>query len=76
MNLEEIKKLIKEEGKIVIADENGPSLVVMSYEDYKNAKTGQNSSNNEVNPQTFSTDSPVKEQIKRNSSLSIDDLPF
>ncbi len=76
MNLEEIKKLIKEEGKIVIADENGPSLVVMSYEDYKNAKTGQNSSNNEANPSTFSTNSPVKEQIKRNSSLSIDDLPF
>ncbi len=76
MNLEEIKKLIKEEGKIVIADENGPSLVVMSYEDYKNAKTGQNSSNNEVNPQTFSTDRPTKEQIRRSSSLSIDDLPF
>ena len=39
MNLNEIKNLINEEGgKLIIADDNGPAMVVMSYSDYKKLK--------------------------------------
>lgn len=85
MDLKEIKNLINEEGKLVIADENGPILVVMSYVDYKKLKSNQN--NNQANSQVSSQvhdeiieQLPIKnerfsEEVRTNS-LGIDDLPF
>jgi uncharacterized protein with ACT and thioredoxin-like domain len=69
MELNEIKRIIEEEGgKIILAQDNGPTLIIMKLEDYRNKK--------EVKVEVKS------EQVSRISreieveSLKIDDLPF
>ncbi|MDD4409651.1 MAG: hypothetical protein PHW52_03320 [Candidatus Pacebacteria bacterium] len=80
MNLEDIKKILEDEGgKLIIANENGPSLVVMSYDDYKKMK-GMNSQESKKIVETRIDQLPIKErpvsqEIKSNS-FGIDDLPF
>jgi hypothetical protein len=79
MDLGDIKKLIGEEGKLIIVDNNEPSLVVMSYNDYKKMKDN-NSQVVRKNDEIIIEELPIKnkpmpEEAKTNS-FRIDDLPF
>jgi PHD/YefM family antitoxin component YafN of YafNO toxin-antitoxin module len=69
MELNEIKKIIEEEGgKIVLAQDNGPTLIIMKLEDYRGKKEAKAETKNEQiskNPREFEVE-----------SLKIDDLPF
>jgi len=69
MELNEIKKIIEEEGgKIVLAQDNGPTLIIMKLEDYRSKKEAKAETKNEQiskNPREFEVE-----------SLKIDDLPF
>lgn len=69
MDLNEIKKIIKEEkAKIIITDEMGPTLIVLNYDEYKAMRDNK----------------PMTEEIKKeeipeelkNEQLKIEDLPF
>ena len=68
MDLNEIKKLIQEEKvKVVIADPDGTSLIVLDYEEYKKLKGIKNEKQEK------------KEEIPNEleeESLKVDDLPF
>ncbi|HNP79427.1 MAG TPA: hypothetical protein PKI00_01080 [Candidatus Pacearchaeota archaeon] len=67
MDLNEIKKLIQEEkAKIIIADPNGTSLIVLDYEEYKKLKGIK------------STKEETKEMPKEleGEPLKVDDLPL
>jgi len=69
MELNEIKKIIEEEGgKIILANENGPTLIIMKLEDYRSKKEAKAEIKNE---QT----SKIPREIEV-ESLKIDDLPF
>jgi len=69
MDLKEIKKIIEEEGgKIIIASEDGPALVVMRLSDYRGKKEAKIES--KVEP------APKVPQELETESLKIDDLPF
>ena len=69
MELNEIKKIIEEEGgKIILADENGPTLIIMKLEDYRAKKEVKVESKNEQ-----ISKSPREFEVE---SLKIDDLPF
>lgn len=74
MDLKEIKNLINEEGKLVIADENGPMLVVMSYNDYKKLKNGSQNAAGAVDQLPIKSEH-FPEEIRSNS-FGLDDLPF
>lgn len=69
MELNEIKKIIEEEGgKIILAQDNGPTLIIMKLEDYKGRKEIKAEVKNEPvskAPREFETE-----------TLKIDDLPF
>jgi PHD/YefM family antitoxin component YafN of YafNO toxin-antitoxin module len=69
MDLKEIKKIIEEEGgKIIVTSEEGPTLVIMSLDDYRGRKEAK--IENKV-------ESPAKVPKELESeSLKIDDLPF
>jgi PHD/YefM family antitoxin component YafN of YafNO toxin-antitoxin module len=68
MDLNEIKKIIQEEKtKIIIATEDGPAMVIMSYDDYKKTKGRKE----EVVPSV-----PKAPKELEAESLKIDDLPF
>ncbi len=70
MELKEIKKIIQEEkSKIIIADETGPTMVIMSYEDYKRLKGGIKKEGDV--PSNNATPKELESE-----SLRIDDLPF
>ncbi|GMX58410.1 MAG: hypothetical protein MCSN_0640 [Candidatus Microsyncoccus archaeolyticus] len=67
MDLNEIKKLIQEEkAKIIIADPNGTSLIVLDYEEYKKLKGIK------------STKEETKDMPKEleGEPLKVDDLPL
>ena len=69
MELNEIKKIIEEEGgKIILATENGPTLIIMKYEDYR----GKKETKAEVKTEQVSK---VPREIEA-ETLKIDDLPF
>lgn len=83
MDINEIKKLIKEDkAKIIIVDEKGPTLVIMDYAEYRNMKDSgavrpsavyQNTTANygeEIRKEQTTSKQPEEE------SLRIDDLPF
>ncbi|MFA5714326.1 MAG: hypothetical protein WC998_01120 [Candidatus Paceibacterota bacterium] len=69
MDLKEIKKIIEEEGgKIIVTSEEGPTLVIMSLDDYRGRKEAKIESK---------VESPAKVPKELESeSLKIDDLPF
>lgn len=81
MDINEIKKLIREDrAKIIIADEQGPSLVIMDYAEYRAMKDG-----NLVKPaEQPSLLSKYKTEIQpeepkaepEEEALRIEDLPF
>jgi len=69
MELNEIKKIIEEEGgKIVLAQDNGPTLIIMKLEDYRNKK--------EVKSEVKIESAPRVSREVEVESLKIDDLPF
>lgn len=69
MELNEIKKIIEEEGgKIILAQENGPTLIIMKLEDYRSKKETKAEVRNEQV-------SRVSQEVEV-ESLKIDDLPF
>jgi len=64
MDLNEIKKLIKEEKvKVVLVDSDGTSLIVLDYEEYKKTR----------GPKEEKKESP--EELE-DDSLRVEDLPF
>jgi len=69
MDLKEIKKIIEEEGgKIIVTSEEGPSLVIMSLDDYRGKKGVKVENKVEAAP-------AVPRELEA-ESLKIDDLPF
>ncbi|MFA6252055.1 MAG: hypothetical protein WCX74_01505 [Candidatus Paceibacterota bacterium] len=80
MNLKDIKNLINEEGgKLIIADENGPAMVIMSYSDYKKLKI--TSQKPEESDDLIEQLPIVKEEKNvivpsKKESFGIEDLPF
>lgn len=69
MELNEIKKIIEEEGgKIVLAQENGPTLIIMKLEDYRGKKEVKSEIKNEPAAKI-----PRELEVE---ALKIDDLPF
>ena len=80
MNLKDIKNLINEEGgKLIIADENGPAMVIMSYSDYKKLKITP--SRPEKTDDLIEQLPNIKEEKNvivpsKKESFGVDDLPF
>ncbi|MFA5178330.1 MAG: type II toxin-antitoxin system prevent-host-death family antitoxin [Candidatus Paceibacterota bacterium] len=78
MDINEIKKIIKEDkAKIIIADQGEPILVVMSYEDYQALKKSENKP--DLARKNIPTQEPEKKEIKQtieDDLLKIEDLPF
>lgn len=69
MELNEIKKIIEEEGgKIILAQDNGPALIIMKLEDYRGKKEIKAEIKNEAVVK-------VPRELEA-ESLKIDDLPF
>jgi len=80
MDLSKIKKIVLEEGKVVIVD-NDDALVIMSFEEYKKIKNLPKQETQE--PKVIPADVEQKETKdttetpeKVNSELTLDDLPF
>lgn len=84
MDINEIKKLIREDkAKIVIVDEQGPSLVVMDYAEYKAMKASKTASEAPVVPKEAIRPQQSEIRVERLSesrgsedALRIEDLPF
>lgn len=69
MDLNEIRKIIREEkAKIMVVVEGEPSIIVMSYEDYKNLKGERKQ---EASPPVTKVPRELESE-----TLKIDDLPF
>lgn len=78
MNLKDIKNLINEEGgKLIIADENGPAMVIMSYSDYKKLKPSKAEVSNDL-IERLPIMKDEKEVIvpSKKESFGVEDLPF
>jgi len=80
MDLSKIKKIVLEEGKVIIVD-NDDALVIMSFDEYKKIKNLPKQDNQE--PKVIPADVEQKETKdtpeapeKVNSELTLDDLPF
>ncbi|MFA5013310.1 MAG: hypothetical protein WC520_01965 [Candidatus Paceibacterota bacterium] len=80
MDINEIKKLIREDGaKVVIADEQGGAIIAMDYNDYKKLK-GEKM----IERETFREEPEITRPAEKREELSeledeplkIDDLPF
>jgi len=70
MDFNEIKKIIEEEKvKVVIANDDGPNLIIMTVEDYRRMKGG-------VRIEEKTASAPVIPRELESESLKIDDLPF
>ena len=84
MDLDEIKSIIEVDGgKFIIVENNKPSLVVISFEDYKKylgMEVGQNQSLFETAKQDVGKDKveekDKEDKEKSNDELTIDDLPL
>lgn len=69
MNINEIKKIIEEEGgKIIIPGENGSTIIIMTLDDYRNGKINNYKKSEPKNS--------TSEREVEKDSLRIDDLPF
>ncbi|MEK7503640.1 MAG: hypothetical protein AAB577_01515 [Patescibacteria group bacterium] len=78
MDLNEIKKLIEEDGGKIIIIENGePVMVVTSFNDYKKGKgVKPESKSKEKDMKTLSADGQALPPELSNGELKIEDLPF
>ena len=71
MDLNEIKKLIEEDGgKIIIVENGEPVLVVTSFADYKKGRV-----KTEPKPKEEKVSKPLPPELN-NEALKIEDLPF
>jgi len=83
MDLSNIKKIISEEGKVVVVDGDN-ALVVMSYEEYKRMKQPKQQGfllSNETKPVDLTPEKLSEPEIQAPSEkpatdLTLDDLPF
>ncbi|MDD5569051.1 MAG: hypothetical protein PHG23_01395 [Candidatus Pacebacteria bacterium] len=80
MDLNEIKKLIREEGaKVIITDEKGEALIIMDYEDYKRIRQPKAASAPEKAAERPAVKARIEEEQPEeleDEPLKIDDLPF
>ncbi|MFH1423944.1 MAG: type II toxin-antitoxin system prevent-host-death family antitoxin [Candidatus Nealsonbacteria bacterium] len=77
MDLNEIKKLIEEDGGRIIIVENGePVMVVVSFADYKKGRGKSESRPKENNPKPPSVDRRALPVELSSEELKIEDLPF
>ena len=79
MNIDELKQIVKnEEGKIIIVENGKPSLVVMSFEEYKKNLKKNNFAPPVGKLASFSNLSPKRKLPKelQEEELKIEDLPF
>lgn len=81
MDINEIRKLIREDkAKIIIVDEQGPSLVIMDYTEYKAMKSGNSVHSAEqpsLLPKYKTEIQPEEPQSEtEEETLKIEDLPF
>ena len=80
MDINEIKKLIREDkAKIIVVDEQGPTLVIMDYAEYKALKTGRNVKESEpiiIQRPREEIRTERIETVVEDEALGIDDLPF
>jgi len=73
MEINEIKKIIEEEGgKVIIPGENGLTLVIMSLDEYRKGR--ENKYKERINNPSVVPSITPKEL--ENESLKIEDLPF
>lgn len=76
MNLNELKHIIEQDGgKVIIVENDRPTMVVMTFEEYKN-KFGQSTKVGQLNsmpPRTSSFEPSLKHEAEE---LTIDDLPL
>jgi PHD/YefM family antitoxin component YafN of YafNO toxin-antitoxin module len=73
MNFNEIKQLINSNGeKIILVEDGKPTLVLMSFEDYR--KISQGSEKGEKEKEEIEKNPVLEEQ--RKNDLTLDDLPF
>ncbi|MFH1575724.1 MAG: type II toxin-antitoxin system prevent-host-death family antitoxin [Candidatus Nealsonbacteria bacterium] len=77
MDLNEIKKLIEEDGgKIIIVENNEPVMVVTSYADYKKCKMKPEPKSKEKESKTQPAGGQALPPELSNGELKIEDLPF
>lgn len=70
MDLKELQDLIKKEkGKIIIVEDGEPTMVILSYEEYKNRGNGNESNEDEKAE-------PLPEDNGDSEELTVDDLPL
>ena len=74
MNLEEIKRIIEKEGKIVIVEKGKPTMVIMDFEDYSK-KLRSRSSGNLASFSNLNLKKELPEELQR-EELKIEDLPI
>jgi len=79
MELEELKKLVsKNRERVILVEEGKPSLVLLSFDDYKKM-AGLNPGEDQSNP-SQSNPSPKEEQSLQESNkkeeLKLEDLPL
>jgi len=75
MDLNEAKKLVNGQGeRVILMEEGSPTMVLLSYEDYKKISNGDNSQAN------LSDNVPkeVVDEVNESSEndLTLEDLPF
>lgn len=74
MDLNEVKKLINGRGERVILMEDGnPTMVLLSYEDYKRISNGENTQTDLFNEPKESVD---ESHGNTENDLTLEDLPF
>ena len=77
VDLNEIKKLIEEDGgKIIIVENGEPVMVVISFADYRKGKAKSVPSPKEKNSKPLSADRQALPQELAQEELKIEDLPF
>ncbi len=80
MDINEIKKLIREDGsKIIVTDEKGPAIVILDYQEYKALKDKKPLKSSETITSEVHKQEPIKEAMPReleDEPLKIEDLPF
>lgn len=83
MDLAEIKEIIEADGgKFIIVEEGKPSLVIMSFEDYKKSlknkgqKTLIKKEKEKTSPSQKTAKSSLTPHLAKEEELTIEDLPF
>mgnify|MGYP001615463556 CR=1 FL=1 len=70
MDLNEIKKLIEEDGtKLIIVEQGRPVMVITSFEEYKKKKA-------ELEPKNLPAGRQEEKPVVSEEELKIEDLPF